>query len=51
MAGVGNNRKRKRNDRAAKGADDVLDEWVAGDGDCTPWCKVDHSDTANTGLR
>lgn len=43
--------KRKRNDGGAKSLGDITDEWKANDSDSTPWCKVDHSETANVGLR
>jgi len=44
------NRKRKHRGQAELG--DVVEDWEAVDGqDPTPWCDVDHSDTADTGLR
>lgn len=45
-----NNRKRKHRGEAALG--DIVEDWETIDGqDPTPWCEVDHSDTAGTGLR
>lgn len=44
------NRKRKHRDTTASG--EIIEEWEALDGqDPTPWCTVDHRDTADTALR
>jgi len=51
MGDQGGSRKRKRAYRSAKSAEDVLDEWQAGDRESTPWCNVDHTETSRTALR
>ena len=43
--------KRKRGDGRSKRKGDIVDEWEENDTDPTPWCKVDHSRTAEVALR
>ena len=49
--GGGTSKKRKQPKVKADSAFNVVEEWEENGTDPTPWCKVDHSRTANTGLR
>ncbi|KAI7627811.1 hypothetical protein KC346_g560 [Hortaea werneckii] len=49
--GGGKGKKRKQINTKPPTAFDIVEEWEWTGGDSTPWCRVDHSRTANTGLR
>ncbi|KAK4541149.1 hypothetical protein LTR36_008223 [Oleoguttula mirabilis] len=50
-AGGGKSKKRKHDDITSREDRDIVEEWRANHTDATPWCTMDHSRTANPGLR
>ena len=51
LVSEGKGMKRKRTDGRSKAKGDIVDAWEMDDSDPTPWCKIDHSQTASLGLR
>lgn len=43
--------KKRKAAQISKGLGDVVQEWISNETNSTPWCTVDHSCTANVGLR
>lgn len=47
----GLNKKRKHDDITSSTEYDIIQEWEANHTNSTPWCTIDHSRTASSGLR